>query len=120
MVAGMPPGGQPFKGEQPVQIAYQHANDSVPPPSLKTSGVPPLLDDLTLWATARDPEDRPRDARAMLDQLFETQHLMHEGATRVLPTTTQRTTVLPAPPTRAFATAEPAPHSRGPPATVVI
>ncbi|HET6824315.1 MAG TPA: protein kinase, partial [Amnibacterium sp.] len=26
-------GEQPFRGEQPVQIAYQHANDSVPAPS---------------------------------------------------------------------------------------
>ncbi len=96
MMYEMLTGEQPFKGEQPVQIAYQHANDSVPAPSLKNPGVPALLDDLTLWATSRDPEDRPRDARAMLDQLFETQHLMAEGVeeARKRPTT-QRTAVIP-------------------------
>src|SRR3954463_12434854 len=91
-------GEQPFRGEQPMQIAYQHANDSVPAPSLKNPAVPAALDDLTLWATARDPEQRPRDARAMLDQLFETQHLIQEeqdrravpDRTSVLPTATTR------------------------------
>ena len=91
-------GEQPFRGEQPVQIAYQHANDSVPAPSLKNPEVPAALDDLTLWATARDPEQRPRDARAMLDQLFETQHLIREGRSGTGPQ--QRTTVLPAATTR--------------------
>ena len=101
MMYEMLTGEQPFKGEQPVQIAYQHANDSVPSPSLKNPGIPPLLDDLTLWATSRDPEQRPRDARVMLDQLFETQHLMREGAdgVRAVPdrrrTPPQRTTVMP-------------------------
>jgi eukaryotic-like serine/threonine-protein kinase len=104
MMYEMLTGEQPFKGEQPVQIAYQHANDSVPAPSLKNASVPALLDDLTLWATARDPEERPRDARAMLDQLFETQHLMRAGDTRPqtdrLPTqATGRTAVLPPSPT---------------------
>jgi len=87
-------GEQPFKGDQPVQIAYQHANDQVPAPSSKNPGVPLALDELVLWATARDPEQRPRDARAMLDQLFETQNLVREG--RGGTTGTQRTLVLPA------------------------
>ncbi|GAA2753789.1 serine/threonine-protein kinase [Amnibacterium kyonggiense] len=111
MMYEMLTGEQPFKGEQPVQIAYQHANDSVPAPSLKNPGVPALLDDLTLWATARDPEDRPRDARAMLDQLFETQHLMHDAAPANR-TATQRTAVLPsAASTRVLATADLAPSA---------
>jgi eukaryotic-like serine/threonine-protein kinase len=107
MMYEMLTGEQPFKGEQPVQIAYQHANDSVPAPSLKNPGVPALLDDLTLWATSRDPEQRPRDARAMLDQLFETQHLMRAGDTgeqRRVPT--QRTAVLPAAQTTVLRTAD--------------
>lgn len=111
MMYEMLTGEQPFKGEQPVQIAYQHANDSVPAPSLKNAGVPAPLDDLTLWATARDPEDRPRDARAMLDQLFETQHLMQaEDTTGRGRTGPQRTAVLPAASaTRVLATADLAP-----------
>lgn len=87
-------GEQPFRGEQPVQIAYQHANDSVPAPSLANQEVPPALDDLVLWATARDPEGRPRDARAMLDQLFETEHLIHDEHG------SERTAVLPVAHTR--------------------
>ncbi len=67
-------GEQPFKGEQPMQIAYQHANDQVPAPSAKNPRVPVELDELVLWATARDPEKRPRDATAMLDQLIEVEN----------------------------------------------
>ncbi|WP_375389244.1 Stk1 family PASTA domain-containing Ser/Thr kinase [uncultured Amnibacterium sp.] len=112
MMYEMLTGEQPFKGEQPVQIAYQHANDSVPAPSLKNASVPALLDDLTLWATSRDPEDRPRDARAMLDQLFETQHLMREQ--RETGPITGRTQVLPPAPTTVLPTADtpPAPARR--------
>jgi serine/threonine-protein kinase len=86
-------GEQPFKGEQPMQIAYQHANDTVPTPSSKNPKVPAELDELVVWATAREPDQRPRDARAMLDQLFET----HNQLQTALPTTTssQRTMVLP-------------------------
>lgn len=62
---------QPYKGEQPMQIAYQHANESVPRPSARAAGVPDELDDLVLWATERDPEERPADAQEMLDRLHE-------------------------------------------------
>ncbi|BDZ66200.1 Stk1 family PASTA domain-containing Ser/Thr kinase [Agromyces mangrovi Wang et al. 2018] len=62
-------GEQPYVGEAPMQIAYQHANDTVPTPSSKEPSVPAELDELVLWATARDPEERPADARAMLEQL---------------------------------------------------
>jgi eukaryotic-like serine/threonine-protein kinase len=98
-------GEQPFRGDQPVQIAYQHANDSVPAPSLKNPEVPAALDDLVLWATSRDPEQRPRDARAMLDQLFETQHLIQDE--REHPPTPERTTVLPTATTRVLAPQRP-------------
>ena len=94
MMYEMLTGEQPYKGEQPMQIAYQHANDSVPSPSTKNSRVPAELDELVLWATARDPEQRPRDARVMLDQLLATQSqlatALPTGATAV-----QRTMVLP-------------------------
>lgn len=64
-------GEQPYKGEQPMQIAYQHATDSVPRPSAKNPGVPEALDELVMWATERDPDERPIDARQMLDRLRE-------------------------------------------------
>jgi serine/threonine-protein kinase len=89
-------GEQPFKGEQPMQIAYQHANDAVPSPSAKNPKVPAELDELVLWATAREPDQRPRDARAMLDQLFETHsQLMTALPTKAGQTQAQRTMVMP-------------------------
>jgi eukaryotic-like serine/threonine-protein kinase len=94
MMYEMLTGEQPFKGEQPMQIAYQHANDSVPSPSAKNPAVPAELDELVLWATARDPEQRPRDAREMLDQLRDTA----ASLTSALPggaTAVQKTMVLP-------------------------
>ncbi|MCU1418315.1 MAG: pknB [Schumannella sp.] len=98
MMYEMLTGEQPFVGEQPMQIAYQHANDSVPTPSTKNPRVPAELDELVLWATARDPEQRPRDARAMLDQLHDTEALLRTA----LPAGTasaQRTVVMPSAPT---------------------
>ena len=55
-------GQQPFKGEQAVQVAMQHANSEVPPPSSINSSVPELLDEIVLWATAKLPQNRPSDA----------------------------------------------------------
>ena len=95
MLYEMLAGEQPYKGEQAFQIANQHANDTVPTPSTKNPRVPAELDELVLWATARDPDQRPRDAKTMLDQLHETEAILREesetGATAV-----QRTVVLPA------------------------
>jgi serine/threonine-protein kinase len=66
MIFEMLTGKQPFEGEQAVQIAYQHANDRIPAPSSVKPGVPPLLDEIVLWATARNPKDRPANARELL------------------------------------------------------
>ncbi|WIB27616.1 Stk1 family PASTA domain-containing Ser/Thr kinase [Curtobacterium sp. MCSS17_015] len=95
MLYEMLTGEQPYKGEQPMQIAYQHANDTVPAPSAALPGVPSELDDLVAWATARDPRDRPRDAREMLDHMavaqqratgqYRTAVLRPENATAILP-----------------------------------
>ena len=71
MLYEMLAGEQPYKGEQPMQIAYQHATDSVPRPSVKNPGVPEQLDELVLWATERTPDDRPADADEMLARLRE-------------------------------------------------
>ncbi|MWV49673.1 Stk1 family PASTA domain-containing Ser/Thr kinase [Rathayibacter sp. VKM Ac-2803] len=103
MIYEMLTGEQPFTGEQPMQIAYQHANDSVPYPSAKVPSVPTSLDELVLWATERDPDMRPRDAGVMLSQLLEAERLMG-----ITPTDrrgdTQAVTPLP-PPATAPATA---------------
>ena len=91
MLYEMLTGEQPYKGEQPMQIAYQHANDTVPLPSTVVTTVPPELDELVAWATAKNPDDRPRDAREMLDHMGGTTGMQRTAVldranqTRVLP-----------------------------------
>ena len=60
-------GRQPYQGEQAVQIAYQHANENVPAPSTLNPEIPPIMDELVLWATARDAAHRPHDASEFLE-----------------------------------------------------
>ena len=94
MMYEMLTGEQPFKGEQPMQIAYQHAHDSVPAPSSENPKVPAEWDELVLWATSRDPHDRPADARALLEQVTETGRALQTA----LPTAaTQKTMLLTSP-----------------------
>ncbi|MER6945653.1 Stk1 family PASTA domain-containing Ser/Thr kinase [Nonomuraea sp. NPDC000554] len=59
-------GQQPYDGETPMSVAYRHVHDTVPPPSSLMPEVPPLIDTLVTHATAREPQDRPADATAML------------------------------------------------------
>lgn len=95
MIYEMLTGEQPYKGEQPVQIAYQHANSTVPRPSEKNPRVPAELDELVLWATARKPEDRPADARELLDQLFETHSALMTSLPGTGSDTGHRTAIFP-------------------------
>ncbi|GAB2683167.1 Stk1 family PASTA domain-containing Ser/Thr kinase [Thalassiella azotivora] len=62
-------GRQPITGDVPIQVAYQHVNSGVPAPSGVDPGLPRELDDLVLWATARDPDERPADAGALLGEV---------------------------------------------------
>ncbi len=109
-------GEQPFRGEQPMQIAYQHANEAVPMPSVKNPRVPHELDELILWATARDPEARPKDARAMLDQLFEIHSALQDTLPSTSGTSSQRTIVMPT----AAETGPTGPAQRGPTAETQV
>ncbi|NRQ38009.1 Stk1 family PASTA domain-containing Ser/Thr kinase [Nonomuraea sp. NN258] len=59
-------GQQPYDGETPMSVAYRHVHDTVPAPSSLVPEVPPLIDTLVAHATAREPQDRPADATAML------------------------------------------------------
>ncbi len=71
MLYEMLAGDQPYLGEQPMQIAYQHATEQVPRPSIKNPGVPEQLDELVMWSTEREPDERPADAAMMLARLVE-------------------------------------------------
>jgi beta-lactam-binding protein with PASTA domain/tRNA A-37 threonylcarbamoyl transferase component Bud32 len=94
MMYEMLTGAQPFVGDQPMQVAFQHANDQVPRPSAVNPSVPRDLDELVIWATAKNPVDRPTDGRAMLEQLRLTEQRM--SATQAATTGVQRTVVMPA------------------------
>ncbi len=115
MMYEMLAGEQPFKGEQPMQIAYQHANDQVPTPSTANASVPVELDELVLWATARDPEQRPRDARALLDELYAVQNRL--DARSGDPAPLQRTVVFPSAPALPSVTTGETQVVGGPPVT---
>lgn len=62
-------GRQPFIGSSPIQVAYQHVNNEVPPPSGRIPGLADALDRLVLWCTAQNARDRPADAGVLLTEL---------------------------------------------------
>ncbi|UJW36234.1 PASTA domain-containing protein [Saccharothrix sp. AJ9571] len=64
-------GQTPYTGDTAISVAYRHVNDDVPAPSRLRPGIPPALDQLVLRATRRDPEARPADAGAFLDELLQ-------------------------------------------------
>lgn len=102
MLYEMITGTQPFTGEQPMQIAYQHAHSDVPAPSEAADVSTPALDSFVVWLTQRDPELRPGNAGEALVHMRELQqdpYGMPEAlATAVLPAfgTQAQTSVLPA------------------------
>lgn len=71
MLFEMVTGRQPFTGEVAAQVAYRHVLEMVPAPSTVAAGVPPQIDDLLAWCTARDPDQRPSDARELLHEVRE-------------------------------------------------
>lgn len=69
MLFEMLTGRQPFTGDVPIHVAFQHVNSTVPAPSSVVPGLAADLDELVLWCTAHDPEQRPIDANALLGEL---------------------------------------------------
>ncbi|MTA95393.1 MAG: Stk1 family PASTA domain-containing Ser/Thr kinase [Actinobacteria bacterium] len=74
-------GKQPYDGDQAVQIAYQHANSNIPAPSSLNPEVPELLDEIVLWATARNPSDRPSSAKELLPVITRAKSDIKRGLT---------------------------------------
>lgn len=69
MLFEMLTGRQPFDGDVPIQVAYQHVNGTVDPPSALVPGLAAEVDELVQWCTAKDPENRPVDGNALLQEL---------------------------------------------------
>jgi serine/threonine protein kinase len=62
-------GVQPFTGDTPVRVAFQHVNSTVPAPSAYVPGLATPLDDLVRSATRAETEQRPKNADEMLEML---------------------------------------------------
>ncbi|WP_425864274.1 Stk1 family PASTA domain-containing Ser/Thr kinase [Arthrobacter sp. TWP1-1] len=62
-------GSQPFRGEIPVAVVMAHIQDEVPAPSLAVPGLPPVMDELVRYMTEKDPDHRPADGAALLEDL---------------------------------------------------
>jgi serine/threonine-protein kinase len=62
-------GRVPYDGDKPVEVAWQHVDRDVPPPSKVVAGLAASLDDLVARATRRDPGARPTDAGALLAEV---------------------------------------------------
>ncbi|HEU0102669.1 MAG TPA: Stk1 family PASTA domain-containing Ser/Thr kinase [Mycobacteriales bacterium] len=62
-------GTPPYAAETPLQVAYRHVHEDVPPPSTVVAGIPGALDELVVRATRRDPALRPPDAGVFLAEL---------------------------------------------------
>ena len=62
-------GRQPFRGETPVAVAYQHVSETPVPPSEVNETVPRALDAIALRALAKDPFQRYQDAASFREAL---------------------------------------------------
>ena len=62
-------GSKAYIGDSPIHVAYQHVHSEVPLPSSRVATVPAGLDHIVARASARDPEERPRDANEMLAEV---------------------------------------------------
>lgn len=80
-------GRKPHTGETPIQVAYSHVHNEITLPSLSApaqwrdtrSAVPPYLDALVVSAAARQPADRPVDAKVLLDHLRHAREAIERG-----------------------------------------
>jgi serine/threonine-protein kinase len=66
MLFEMITGQQPFAGDTPLAIAYEHVNSAVPAVSTLVHGVPAPVEQLVGAATSRDPGLRPANAAVFM------------------------------------------------------
>jgi eukaryotic-like serine/threonine-protein kinase len=77
-------GTKPHEGESPIQVAYKHVHEDVPPPSRLVNingmpGLPAYVDALVARATARDLDQRPADAGVLLHQVHRVAQALRDG-----------------------------------------
>lgn len=77
-------GTKPHTGDTPIQVAYSHVHNEISPPSVAAptgAMIPDYLDALVLAAAARQPADRPADARVLLEHLHAVRDALARGVT---------------------------------------
>jgi serine/threonine-protein kinase len=72
-------GQKPHQGDTPIQVAYKHVHEDIPPPSEVVSGIPAYVDALAARATARDRAARPADAGVLLHHVRRVRHALEQG-----------------------------------------
>nr|WP_200936311.1 Stk1 family PASTA domain-containing Ser/Thr kinase [Marmoricola sp. Leaf446] len=72
-------GSKPHQAENPIQVAYKHVHEDVPPPSSRVPGLPAYLDALVARATSREPALRPADAQVLLQQVRRVRLALDQG-----------------------------------------
>lgn len=72
MLYEMLTGAKPHQGSSAMQVAYQHVNSDVPPPSDVVAQLPPQFDELVAAATRRDRTQRLASAGVFLNALRQT------------------------------------------------
>ncbi|MEC5181756.1 Stk1 family PASTA domain-containing Ser/Thr kinase [Arthrobacter sp. CG_A4] len=93
MLYEMMTGRQPFDGEVPIQVAYQHVNSDVGAPSEHVPGLAGELDELVQWCTASDPDKRPVDGSALLTELRHIRTNLSDAELDLQPPAARRSTV---------------------------
>ncbi|WP_405410325.1 Stk1 family PASTA domain-containing Ser/Thr kinase [Streptomyces decoyicus] len=78
-------GGKPHTGGTVAQILYQHLHEDVLPPSGLVPGLAPQLDELIALACARDPQQRPQDAVALLSRAQEARAQLTDAQLDIVP-----------------------------------
>ena len=103
-------GTLPFAGDSPINVAFRHVNEDVPPPSRLVPSIHPAVDALVERATRRKPEERPQDAGRLLSAVREVRATVPAGALGPAgaPLVDQQTIVLTPPRVSHPTTAEPA------------
>ena len=72
-------GEKPHQGDSPIQVAWLHVHEDVPPPSRLVPDLPDYVDALVARATARDPAARAADAGVLLHQLRRVRNALAHG-----------------------------------------
>ena len=85
-------GATPFQADSTYALLSRHANEDIPAPSTRASGIPPQVDALVTWATSRDPQERPADAGELHDSLLDVRDRLglHDGVPPLSPALTTR------------------------------